>query len=616
MTTEPSLRVALVALLAALGIAVSPAWARGQEAPAPVIVTHDLSAHPDVALVVDLPPGTAGDAVALTVFEGGAERPAELVGDGGALELVLVFDTSGSMAGASMTAARAAAVELVDGLPARGRLAIVGFGQHPYLVTPMTDDRDALRSGIASLVAAGETALYDALAVATTQFSASSLARSIVLVSDGGDTASTTTLPEITGLLTGAGVRLFGVHLLTTEAQRAVLDDLAAATSGRVAGVTDPGALSATHAGIVDDVVRQVQVRYRSEAGGPTDVAVRLDPGGVTSAPMVLDLPALAGPAPTVDAAVAVAEPQSVRSLLLGGASMFVALVVWASLLLVRPRRSLLAGARASGGVSRERLKARAGEVVERALERQGRQRALGARLEQAGVPLRPGEYVVVVAATVTLATAIGLLLGGVVLGLVFGALAMLASRVALRSKTGKRRGELERQLPDLLQQLISSLRAGYGVMQAIDAASREMEEPMAGELRRLFTEVQLGRDLTESLRDLAARIDGEDFEWVVQAIEINREVGGELVEVLEAVANTIRARDHLRRQVKTLSAQGRLSARILLAMPFAMAVLLSLINPGYLAPLFGRGAFLLVVGAVLMSVGWVWTRRLVRPQF
>lgn len=616
MTTEHSLRVALVALSGALALAVSPGAARGQEGPAPVIVAHDLSAHPDVALVVDLPPGTAGDAVSLTVLEDGVERPAELVGDGGALEVVLVFDTSGSMAGASMTAARAAAVELVDGLPARGRLAVVGFGQRPYLVTPMTDDRVALRAAIAGLVAAGETALYDALAVATTQFSGSSLARSIVLVSDGGDTASTTTLPEVTRLLTGAGVRLFGVHLLTTEAHRAVLDDLATATSGRVAGVTDPGALSATHAGIVDDVVRQVQVRYRSEAGGPTDVAVRLEPAGVASAPIVLDLPPLAAPspAPAPPAPPAVARP--VQALLLGGASMFGALLGAAWLVLVRPRRSLLAGARGTGAAGGERLKARVGEAVERTLERRGRRRALGARLEQAGVPLRPGEYVVVVAATATLSTAIGLLLGGIGLGLVLGSVAVLGSWLALRSKTGKRRTELEHQLPDLLQQLISSLRAGYGVMQAIDAAAHEMEEPMAGELRRLFTEVQLGRDLTESLRGLAARIDGEDFEWVVQAIEINREVGGELVEVLEAVASTIRARDHLRRQVKTLSAQGRLSARILLAMPFAMAALLSLLNPGYLAPLFGRGTFLLVIGAVLMSVGWVWTRRLVRPQF
>lgn len=616
MTGELHLRVALVLLLTALAVALQPVMVRAQEAPAPVIVTADASVHPDVSLVVDLPPGTPGDAVALTVLEGGHERVAEVVGDGGALELVLVFDTSGSMKGSSLAAAKAAAVELVDGLPARARLAIVGFGQHPYLVTPMTDDRDALRAGVAGLVAAGETALYDALAVAVTQFSESSQARSIVLVSDGGDTVSTTTLSEVTAVLAGAGVRLFGVHLLTTEAQRMVLEDLASATSGRVAGVTDPGALGATQAGIAADVVRQVQVRYRSDAGGPTDIAVRVEPGGAESAPIVLDLPARPEPAAVAEPPVVAAEPAPVPALVLGGGSMFAALALWGWLLLVRPRRSLLAGARANRGAGRERLKARAGEVVERSLERRGRRQALGARLEQAGVPLRPGEYVVLVAATATLATAAGMLLGGLVLGVLFAVMAVVGSRLVLGSKTGKRRTELERQLPDLLQQLISSLRAGYGVMQAIDAASREVDEPMAGELRRLFTEVQLGRDLTESLRALAERMDGEDFEWVVQAIEINREVGGELVEVLEAVASTIRARDHLRRQVKTLSAQGRLSARILLAMPFAMGILLSLINPGYLAPLFGRGAFLLVIGAALMLVGWVWTRRLVRPQF
>jgi tight adherence protein B len=129
---------------------------------------------------------------------------------------------------------------------------------------------------------------------------------------------------------------------------------------------------------------------------------------------------------------------------------------------------------------------------------------------------------------------------------------------------------------------------------------------------------VQLGRPLAESLEAMSGRVGCEDFTWVVQAIEINAEVGGELVEVLEAVASTIRARAHLRRQIRTLSAQGRLSARILLAMPFFMAALLSLIHPGYLSPLVetSAGPVLIAIGAVLMTVGKLWLRRIVRLQF
>jgi tight adherence protein B len=140
----------------------------------------------------------------------------------------------------------------------------------------------------------------------------------------------------------------------------------------------------------------------------------------------------------------------------------------------------------------------------------------------------------------------------------------------------------------------------------------------MCDEIRRVVHEVQLGRPLPDSLQAMADRVGCDDFGWVVQAIEINAEVGGDLVEVLDAVASTIRARAHLRRQIRTLSAQGRLSARILLAMPFFMAGLLSLIHPGYLSPLIeaSAGPFILGIGAALMIVGWLWLRRIVRLQF
>jgi tight adherence protein B len=368
---------------------------------------------------------------------------------------------------------------------------------------------------------------------------------------------------------------------------------------------------------VAADVVRQVRVTYRSEAAGTTPVSVLVGAGGVASNELVLELPAaLDVPPPTTRHASAPAPAAGSSALLVGGGAVFVALLVWWALVLVRPRRSLLARRRPRSAGSLDGAKARAGEVVERTLERRGQRQALGARLERAGIALRPGEYVVVVGGASVLALLTGALLGGLVLGVVFAGAAVVLAKALLRSRTAKRRGELEKQLPDLVQQLISSLRAGYGVMQAIDAASREMAEPMSAELRRLFTEVQLGRDLTESLGALAARMGGQDFEWIVQAIEINREVGGELVDVLESVAETIRAREHLRRQVKTLSAQGRLSARILLSMPFAMGALLSVLSPGYVTPLFTRGLFVVIIGAVLMVVGWLWTRRLVRLQF
>ena len=314
------------------------------------------------------------------------------------------------------------------------------------------------------------------------------------------------------------------------------------------------------------------------------------------------------------------AEPESGMSrLVLGGSALFIGLMAMGYRVFTRPPKSLLVtNRRPARATNLHDLKGRFGEAMERSLEHRGRREALGTRLEHAGIALRPGEYLVLGASAAAIGFLAGLLVGGLAAALVFAAFAALVFWLLLGIRTTKRRAALERQLPNLLQQLTSSLRAGYGIMQTLDSVGREVDAPMGDELRRVVNEVQLGRPLSESLDAMASRVGGDDFGWVVQAIEINAEVGGDLVEVLDAVAATVRARASLRRQIKTLSAQGRLSARMLLAMPFAMAVLLSLVHPGYLAPLVETsfGPVLLGIGAVLMTVGSLWMRRIVRLQF
>jgi tight adherence protein B len=146
---------------------------------------------------------------------------------------------------------------------------------------------------------------------------------------------------------------------------------------------------------------------------------------------------------------------------------------------------------------------------------------------------------------------------------------------------------------------------------------SREAPSPSAEEFRRVVTESRLGRDLNTSLAAMADRVGGDDFTWVAQAIEINREVGGDLAEVLDNVSSTIRERARVRRQVRTVSAEGRTSALVLVALPFVMALLLAIVNPEYLSELgHGAGLVMLLVGGVLLVIGSLWTRRLVKVKF
>jgi len=616
----------LLTLFIALFAAVVPLQrAHAQAPPAPVVVDVDTSRYPEVSVTLDVQDAQGGASSSVTVMEAGKRRPAKLDGAGhGRLEVVLVVDTSGSMAGAPLAAAKAAVQAFVSQLPPGASVAIVGFGAKPYVVSPMTSDPTALGTAISKLRAQGETALYDGLALAADQFTAAPVPRSLVLVSDGGDTASSATLEAINAKLVAGRMRLFAVQLVTAETNRALLDGLTTTTKGRTVEAGDAAALQATYSSIAADAVSQVRVTYESRAHGEAAVDIQLgDAAAKLAVTTTIGLPAAPATATPSEPAPGPVAPETRGDrwlpLAIGGLAFFLALLALSWLVLVRQPRSLLATASRSGrSVDFGEMKGKAGEIFERSLERRGRRAALGVRLENAGVALRPGEYAVMVATLAGCFAMLGLMFGGLVAAIAFAGLVLLGARLLLGSRAKGRRNDLEEQLPEFLQQVTSSLRAGYGVMQAIDAVSREMEAPMSDELRRLVTEVQLGRDFGESLDAMARRVGGTDFSWVVQAIEINRDVGGELVEVLEAVGDTIRARAHLERQVKTLTAQGRLSSRILLAMPFAMAGILSVLSPGYLAPFVEHraGPMLLAIGGVLVFIGRVWLRAIVRPRF
>ena len=153
-----------------------------------------------------------------------------------------------------------------------------------------------------------------------------------------------------------------------------------------------------------------------------------------------------------------------------------------------------------------------------------------------------------------------------------------------LRILASRRRAKFEDQLGDTLQMLAGGLRAGHSLLRSVDAVAQEAESPTSEEFARLVNETRLGRDLKDSMLDAARRLKSEDFDWTGQAIEIHREVGGDLAEVLDHVGETIRERSEIKGQVKSLSAEGKLSAYILIALPVGMFLYLSAANPRYMA--------------------------------
>lgn len=251
--------------------------------------------------------------------------------------------------------------------------------------------------------------------------------------------------------------------------------------------------------------------------------------------------------------------------------------------------------------------------------------RVLGSRagrltesLEVAGIGWRPQDYLVVVASGMVVLFAVGLLVWGPVAGLLLLLAGPLIAFAIVQVLTGRRRQAFALQLDETLSILSGSLRAGYSLPQAAATVATEAEAPTSELFARVINESRVGRPFIQALEDAAHRIKNDDFFWIVQAIAINREVGGNLAEVLEGVGQTIRERTQLRRQVDSLSAEGRLSAIVLGALPIVMFLLLSVVNPSYIAK-FGEspgGVAILVGGGVMLVLGLLWLRVLVKIKY
>ncbi|MGJ9426445.1 type II secretion system F family protein [Nesterenkonia halotolerans] len=272
---------------------------------------------------------------------------------------------------------------------------------------------------------------------------------------------------------------------------------------------------------------------------------------------------------------------------------------------------------RVPGPSTLERGAGKATAFVEQLIRRRGTP-VEASTLELAAVKLRPQDFIFLVIVGSVVGLALGLVLSGVLLGILFAAVVPVGARVILSLRISKRQKQFAEQLDDSLQLMASNLRAGHSLPQALSSVAKEAESPTSDEFVRIVNETRVGRDLGVALDMTAARMASDDFSWIAQAIAINREVGGNLAEVLDGVADTIRERNEIRRQVATLSAEGRLSALILIVLPFGLGGFLMLTNPSYLAPftesLLGYG--LMILGAVMLLIGGLWLRKTVEIKF
>lgn len=247
-------------------------------------------------------------------------------------------------------------------------------------------------------------------------------------------------------------------------------------------------------------------------------------------------------------------------------------------------------------------------------------QQRLAGRLELAAVQRKPAEWVLLgVGGGVVIAAVVSVLTTNVLIGVLVGAVVgWLGMSMLLNFLIRRRRNAFADQLPDLLQLLASSLLAGFSLLQALDAVVRETSQPAAGEFARALAEARFGSDLEDCLDTVADRMGSDDLRWTVLAIRIQRGIGGNLAEVLSTTVSTIRERGFLRRHVQALSAEGRLSAYVLIALPLLAAAYLFLTDPTYMRPLYttGVGQVMLAGAFVLVVIGALLMRQMIKVEY
>jgi tight adherence protein B len=553
---------------------------------------------------------------------------------GRAKSVVLAVDRSQSMKGQSLRDATAAARAFVASKRSGDRVEVIAFGRDALGLTKFSSsgiDADAALAGLNADSRSG-TALWDAVVRA-----ARALAREdqpghvIIVVTDGRDVSSSNTLDEAVAAAQRARAAVYAIGIAGPDFTPQSLRTLASRTGGAYLEAQSSAELSALYARIGRALARTWQVRYVTAARPGDHVALRAAAPGNGTTERTLVVPgdglesAPAIQAPTVLPRSAWRSSLAPLAVALASGVLFL-LAIW-FVMVARSGSWLSARIAPHLGTPQRigRVRRRRGQgqslrktivaTTEHAFANVRQFRALQALLTRADLPLLASEllYICLAAGFVPamLAAAAGVPALLTLLLMLVG-FTLPIGWVAYRA--GKRAKAFDNQLPDLQITIAASLKAGHSFRHAIQAVVDDGAEPAAKEFRRVLTETRLGRPMDQALGEMGDRIGSKNLTFVLNSVTIQRQIGGSLAGLFDMVAETVRQRQQFARKIRSLTAMGRMSAYVLGGLPFAVAILISIVSPVYMSPLWhtGVGHDLVGLGVVMLGVGGVVLRKIV----
>ena len=628
----PGLGLALVVLL---GLVLGPAQtASAADGQAEISYSEPTSDGLQVLLSVPADADIDLEGVTVTIDDADADSTAVLAASDDAVQrtTVLAIDTSKSSAGKKLASRQAAAKQFITSAPADVNIGIVTFDSNVETALSPTQDRDAALAAVESLELSKQTLLYDGILEAV-DATGTTGQRNVLVLSGGVDTGQTP-IDDVTSAVKTAGVQLDVVAAEQSGEALQRLQTLADAGGGQVIS-SDYDALSAAFAEQAAVLARQVLVTIqvprsveRTEA--TIKVVLPTSDGTLTAEAFTTVRTSQLTDIITKDSGwsppswVMYAGPAAVGLGLIATAFLLVPKAQTASAAdrVSQYTASLSKSSQDTGGplldtdVTFASAKETAANMLRRNKDLDAR---ISRRLEAAGSELKSSEWLLLHGGIFFVSGLVGIALGGgnPVIGLLFLAGGLIFPWVYLGFRRSRRRKAFNQGLPDTLQLMSGSLAAGLSLAQSVDTIVREGSEPIAGEFRRVLVETRLGVSLEDALEGVGERFESKDFEWVVMAIKIQRQVGGNLAELLDTVAATMREREYVRRQVAALAAEGKLSAWVLGGLPPLFMLYLLLTNRDYVIVMFQEplGWAMLAGAGTILSVGVFWMSRLVKVE-
>jgi tight adherence protein B len=626
MFRRPSMRALALAAVATLVVA-APATA---SAPALTIKHINLSGWPNkVAVTVQTPDPGATPQLSVTENGQAAANVRQSVGPQSAVAVVI--DTSHSMHGQKLTDAVAAATTFVTGDQSSDTLGVYAFGAKPYISVALPATSAAAAAGLAALApdTNSGTAIYGGISMASQALAAQQVSRrAIVLVTDGSSERDSATFAQAVAAAKSAHASIYAVSIASTAAGKSALQALAQQTGGEFLSATNGPALVAAYSQISAALGSTFTFTYHSLVPKGTPIHLSVSVPGLSSARSTVTAPGTIAAAATASSPL-VSMPTSAlgRAMVAIGAAF---LVLIGALLLLSFRPGVGVGKRIAAYTEPKRkaiempgvdptkisMLSQLFAATEKIAGSLNYWKRTTSRLEQADLPLRTAEIVYIQMGSALLLGVIGRFALGLsslleLLPLLLG-LAIPALFVRFMSK--RRLNAFEGQLPETLITLAASLKAGHAFNSALASVVKEGADPTSKELGRVAQEIQLGMTSEAALEAMAQRMNSTNFGFVVMAVNIQRTVGGSLAEILDMVADTVRQRQQFSRKVKALTAQGRMSAYVLLAMPFLMGLAIFALNPTYMSILFtsAAGKVMIAGSLVMMGIGSMIIRKIV----